>query len=141
MLGTSTLVILAPIIKSTNEDSIWSITIPIFLLAIIILGFLVLRLHTRIDSTGIYAKFDPLNLANKKFSWDEIKSCYVRKYSPLTEYGGWGIRGFPKAKAYNVSGNMGIQLVTKAGKKFLIGTNKPEQAQKVIDRYRDKIKI
>lgn len=98
-----------------------------------------LKLKTRIDPSGIKTKFEPLGFTRKEFLWNDISECYVRKYSAITEYGGWGIRGLGKAKAYNVSGNMGIQIITKNNRKFLIGTQQPKQAEKAIIRYKEKL--
>lgn len=97
------------------------------------------QLETRIDSEGIRVKFSPLGFSEKFFSWKEIEDCYVRKYSPVAEYGGWGIRSLGKKKAYNVSGNLGIQIVTRDKKRFLIGTRKPDAARAVIKNYQHKI--
>ncbi|MDX1761445.1 MAG: hypothetical protein R3218_04755 [Christiangramia sp.] len=114
--------------------------IAFILVALIIIFFWIVRLRTKINSTGIYANFTPLKIFKKHYKWSEIEDCYVRKYSPITEYGGWGIRGLGEAKAYNVSGDTGIQIITKNHEKFLIGTKKPEQAKKIIERYKDKFK-
>ena len=49
--------------------------------------------------------------------------AYVRKYSPIAEFGGWGYRiSFNGGPAYNIAGNMGLQIVFVSGKKLLIGT-------------------
>ena len=77
-----------------------------------------MQLETRIDNEGISLKFLPLGFSKKSFSWKEIDECYVRKYNPFVEYGGWGIRGSSRRKVYNVSGYLGIQIVTKDKKKF-----------------------
>lgn len=138
LLGSTVVVILVPLFNDVSQENIWAILISALLIVVVVIGFLVLRLYTRIDSSGIYAKFSPLNFVQKKFNWNEIEKCYVREYSPLSEYGGWGIRGFPKVRAYNVSGNMGIQLVTKDGRRFLLGTQKPKQAQQIMERYQDR---
>lgn len=106
---------------------------------VVLILFLTLRLHTKIDSNGIRTRFEPLSFFRKEFKWNEISKCYVRKYAPIREYGGWGIRGSGKSKAYNVSGNIGIQIITKDQKKFLIGTNKSEEAKRVVRRYQDKL--
>ncbi|WP_372918752.1 hypothetical protein [Salegentibacter sp.] len=94
-----------------------------------------MSLNTRIDSTGIKVKWKPLSFFKKQYSWNEISQVYVRTYAPIREYGGWGLRGFGVNKAWNVSGNSGIQIKTKSGKKFLIGTREPEQAKQVLTRY------
>ena len=111
-------------------------------IVIFIFGMLFsLKLETRINAEGVFTQFQPLPFFQKKFYWNQIEKIYVRTYSPLTEYGGWGVRGFGKAKAYNVSGDKGIQIVTKDGYRFLIGTKKPEKARKVIERMLNKNKL
>jgi len=105
---------------------------------ILIGGIFVLQLRTKIDTSGIKASFYPISFFTKQYTWPQIDKVYVRKYSPLTEYGGWGIKGLGSAKAYNVSGNYGIQIVTKEKKRFLIGTQKPQDAERVLKRYAEK---
>lgn len=56
----------------------------------------------------------------------EIAHFEARTYSPLREYGGWGIRGFGSNRAYNVSGNHGVELVLKDGRKVLIGSQRAD---------------
>lgn len=113
--------------------------ISLLITVIIIASIFILELRTKIDSKGITANFDPFPFFKRHYNWSEIDKIYVRKYSALTEYGGWGIRGFGKAKAYNVSGNYGIQIVTKENKQFLIGTQKPQDVERVLKRYTEKI--
>lgn len=99
-----------------------------------------LKLNTKIDEQGIHYSFWPFIARSKVIDWSEIKECYVRKYSPLGEYGGWGyrIRLGKGGKALNVKGNMGIQIVFRNDKKLLIGTQKEEQARSVISNYEHK---
>ncbi|MCB7480915.1 hypothetical protein [Christiangramia sediminis] len=135
LIGTS-----FPLFRSyENSDLSISGFIGFGLVLLVLILFLTLRLHTKIDSNGIKTSFEPLTFFRKEYKWNEISKCYVRKYAPIREYGGWGIRGSGKSKAYNVSGNMGIQIITKDQKKFLIGTNKPEEAKRVLERYQDKL--
>jgi hypothetical protein len=100
----------------SNSSNLQETTI---LFAILFLNFSLLillykmELHTKIDINGINTSFRPFPFFKRHYNWSEIDKIYVRKYSALTEYGGWGIRGFTEAKAYNVSGNYGIQIVTK----------------------------
>lgn len=98
------------------------------------LFFLSIRLDTEIREDGIYVRFFPFHINWKHYPPESISKCYVRKYSPLTEYGGWGIRlgAFGKGKAYNISGNKGLQIELTGGKKILIGTNRPEELDAVL---------
>lgn len=127
-----------------NSDGFTNFHSPILVLSLLAatlpMGLILwMQLITRIDHEGILVKFSPFGFSEKFFQWKEIKECYVRKYNPLTEYGGWGIRGIGKKKAYNVSGYFGIQIVTRDNKSFLIGTIKPEEARTVLLNYRNKI--
>lgn len=83
-----------------------------------------LRLTYSIDSTGITVAYFPF-IRQRTYLWGDVEAAYVRKYNPLGEYGGWGLKGGLKSgKAYNVWGNKGLQLTFKNGKKLLIGTQK-----------------
>ena len=90
------------------------------------------RLDTSILKDGIYYRFLPFQKKFKKIEWQSISKAYVRRYRPLIEYGGWGIRFGPLGTAYNISGNKGLQLVLNSGKKFLLGTQKPEELERVL---------
>jgi len=93
-----------------------------------------LRLDTRITKEGIDVRLYPLHATTRHYSWDNIDKALVRKYSPIKEYGGWGIRqgGFGAGKAYNISGNQGIQLVFSNGGKLLIGTAHPQEVARIL---------
>lgn len=88
--------------------------------------FYLIKLNTRICRDGIYVRLFPIHLKYKFFPWDTLSRCYVREYSPIKEYGGWGLRygGGGRGKAYNIAGKQGIQLEFTNGKKLLIGTQK-----------------
>jgi hypothetical protein len=103
------------------------------LIASVVLGFVAVlfyfaNLETRIDTEGITIRFFPFQRVYYYVRWNEIQSASVRNYKPIREYGGWGLRySFTHGKAYNVAGSVGLQLVLKSGKKFLIGTQKEEE--------------
>jgi len=96
--------------------------------------FLIIRLETQIRKDGVYVKFFPLLLKFRHFSWDQLSRCYVRKYSPMAEYGGWGLRFGFGGKAYNISGNQGLQLEFKNKKTLLIGTQRPEELNEALQK-------
>ncbi|TPD73396.1 hypothetical protein [Flavobacterium microcysteis] len=103
------------------------------LLMILFLNF---RLDTLIKKDGIYVRFFPFHLKFKYFAWEKLTKSFVRHYSPIAEYGGWGLRyGFlGNGKAYNVSGDKGLQIEFTDSKRLLIGTNKPEELTEVLKR-------
>ncbi len=108
-------------------------------LALILAIAFLLKLYTKINEEGIYYGFWPFHNNLNLAKWSEIKKCYVRKYSPIAEYGGWGYRRrlYGKNRAYNVKGNIGIQIVFKDGRNILVGTQMGDNAQSVINRYQN----
>ncbi|WP_211295575.1 hypothetical protein [Polaribacter porphyrae] len=116
------------------------------LFGILISGGLIFafKLTTRIDEKGIHYQFFPFHWKLKLITWDKISTAYVRIYDPIGDYGGWGLKGGTlwsksKGRAINVSGDIGIQLELKNGKKLLIGTQKKSEAERVLETYQSKI--
>ena len=106
-------------------------------LTLIITFFLLsFRLVTLIRQNGIYVRFFPIQTSMKFYKWEEIDKLYIRKYKPLREYGGWGLRYgfFGKGRALNVFGNIGLQIEFNNGKRLLIGTQKPKQIEEVLTK-------
>jgi hypothetical protein len=108
------------------------LVVPVILVTIVFAFLLSSRLKTKIDFQGIHVSFYPFIWKERTFLWEELASVSVREYRPIAEYGGWGLRGFGKNRAWNVRGNQGIQLVFKSGKKLLIGTQKPKEAAAIM---------
>lgn len=92
--------------------------------------FIKLKLVVAVRDDGLYIRFFPLS--RQIIQYENIEESYVRTYRPLKEYGGWGIRYGRKGKAYNVSGNQGVQLKLSGGKKLLIGSQQPEKLADAI---------
>ena len=67
------------------------------------------------------------------FDFDYIHEAHAITYSPLKDYGGWGIRYGRKGKAYNVSGNKGVMLSMKDGKAIMIGSQNNKDLWNVIN--------
>ena len=137
MLGINAVVVAAGLyaffMESSSQNKIVAlggIFIPVWL----VVFFLIMRLETAIDAMGISYRFFPVHSRTKRILWDDVAEVYVRKYSPIREYGGWGIRnGWGKTgRAFNVRGNMGLQLVFKDGKKLLIGTQRPDEITNLL---------
>lgn len=102
--------------------------------AIMIL-FFILRLDTTINEEGIFFRFYPFQ-KGKFIPWTAIEKAYVRKYNPISEYGGWGLRtGWSKKTggAYNTAGDMGLQLEYKDGKRFLLGTQRADELRAFME--------
>ncbi|MBP7496901.1 MAG: hypothetical protein KA792_04470 [Bacteroidales bacterium] len=104
------------------------------LIVLITLLFYYVRLETQIRRDGIYVRFFPFHIKYKFYNWESLSKVYIRQYSAIKEYGGWGLRigFFRKGKALNVSGNKGLQLEFTNKKRLLIGTNKPDELTSIL---------
>ncbi len=114
----------------------------LILFSIIPIGLILLfyysKLETTITERGITYRFIPF-LKKHVIDWNMVEYAEVRKYKPLREYGGWGIRFGIKGKAFNVSGNVGIELKLKNRKRtILFGTQNPEELKRVIEQLIEK---
>lgn len=96
--------------------------------------FVFSKLETTISHDEIQYRLFPFQWNMRKISKDQIAEAFVRKYSPLFEYGGWGLRWGINGKAINIRGNMGIQVVLKSGSRILIGTSNAVDAKKALEK-------
>lgn len=98
--------------------------------------FFIIKLETEVRSDGLYVRFYPIHIRYKRFTADNLQQYYTRRYRPILEYGGWGIRySFTKkGKAYNISGDKGVQLVLTNSRKLLIGSQRPDELVAAIDQ-------
>ena len=148
VLAVSILVSVAVIAKEYVEENSKMTTNEFVLtligIAISVAFIFFFKLKTRIDEKGIQYQFSPFHLKMKLMKWEAIKGAEVRTYDPISEYGGWGLKGGllcnkEKGKCVNISGNIGIQVALKNGKKLLIGTQKKEEAKQVLKTHHKKI--
>jgi hypothetical protein len=126
------IIIGTPFGNNPAPDLVIILTGIIPLLAVVL--FRILRLETVIDNSGIYYRFRPFQLKSKQIKPEDILTFEVKKYNPLRDYGGWGIRIGYKGKAYNVSGNHGALFKFKNGKSFLLGTQNPENLRSALNK-------
>jgi hypothetical protein len=62
----------------------------------------------------------------------DITSAELHSFAPLKDFGGYGIRFNKEMKAYFLRGNRGVKLTTRAGRKYLIGSDHSERLAAVI---------
>jgi hypothetical protein len=109
------------------------ITFPIGMLLLLNLLFLSFTLSTRIEEDCLSFRFFPFTRW-RSYHLDEIDAMELVEYNGLWEYGGWGIKWNGDSWSYTTGGKWGI-LVKTQDKKFLIGTQTPEEAKKAIAQF------
>ncbi|HOZ49519.1 MAG TPA: DUF6141 family protein [Candidatus Hydrogenedentes bacterium] len=87
---------------------------------------------TEVRRDGLYIKFFPLHWSFRRLSLDGVERCEARTYRPIREYGGWGIRGNLKGRAYNVSGSRGVRIDYWNGRHLLLGSQRSEELAEAI---------
>jgi hypothetical protein len=93
------------------------------------------KLDVRVCKEGIRFRFFPFHVTYRKFIFEDIEQYYARQYSPISEYGGWGLRNsFSNGRAYNIAGKKGLQLIFRDGRKILFGSQEPEELVKAIEK-------
>jgi hypothetical protein len=90
------------------------------------------RLEIEIRPEVIAVRFFPFHRDWRRFPAQELSECYARRYRPILEYGGWGIRYGWHGRAYNMSGHEGVQLVFRNGRRLLIGSKQPRELEAAI---------
>jgi hypothetical protein len=121
----------------TSDNTLILTTICVFLImsGVIWLTF-TMRLITEVTDEGLRYRFPPLINTFRTIPKSMIAEYKIRKYNPIGEYGGWGIKGtgFLMGKAYNVKGNIGLQLRLQNNKKILFGTQRPDALLAAMDK-------
>jgi hypothetical protein len=91
-----------------------------------------LKLTTKITKKAINIDFGILGKCQILLT--DIKKADVVTYSPLKDYGGWGLRISHNGTAYNMAGKLGLLVNTQSGKKIMIGTQKAKELKRVMEQ-------
>jgi hypothetical protein len=102
----------------------------VLLVVAVAIGFTFSSLTVTITSAALTAAFTP-GWPRKVERLENIAQAHAVR-NPW--YYGWGIRLTPQGTLYNVSGLDAVQIRTKQGKTFRIGTDEPEALVQAILR-------
>lgn len=132
LLATSLAVPAILFFKEATEKS-GSFSGLIIILLVIIL-FAVLRMKTVVTKENILLTYFPF--VRKTISLSDIETMKVINYGFV---GGWGIRLWTSfGTVYNVRGNKGLHIKLKNGKQLVIGTQQPQELEKVVAQLNTK---
>ena len=101
------------------------------------LGVLLLlgTMQTRVDARGLHVSFGLFGWIRFDFPKENLRSALARRYRPLGEFGGWGIRGFGTRRALNMRGNEGVQIAyLRDGRDatVLVGSQRPQELEHAL---------
>ena len=100
---------------------------------VVLVAALISLSHLDVDVTdqGVSIAFRYL-WPTRRIRFAEIIGLEVRRYNPLLEYGGWGVRLGPRGWGYMTTGNEGVQLRLRKGIPVLIGSARPRELEAAI---------
>lgn len=103
------------------------VLISLALLPVLIYTFLG-QLRVRVTDDGVEAAWGFAETFKKRFPYGDIVKAEAATYSPMREFGGWGIRfGLGNKKAWTTRGNRALVLHLKDGARFYLSSEKPER--------------
>jgi hypothetical protein len=104
---------------------------PLLLLVMVFYG----SLTVTVNDYTVAVQFG-LGIIRKKISLAEVTAC-----EPVRNqwWWGWGVRLIPGGWLYNVSGLDAVELRTKSGRTFRIGTDQPQRLAEFIQAKLSKI--
>ena len=98
--------------------------------------FYLIELRIKVNEDGLHYQFFPFHIKSHTIKLEDIEKFKATEYSPLKEYGGWGIKYGFKGKAYNVSGNKGVKILLKNGSNIMFGSQKYKELEKALKQVK-----
>jgi len=92
------------------------------------------RISVTRDSVAV--KMGVLGIKLLQLKTGEITAVELHDFSPLHDFGGYGIRFNGGMQAYFLKGDRGVLLSAAGGKQYLLGSDCPEQLAAVINAAR-----
>ena len=111
----------------------WILIVVVLILGACMVTFATLKVTIEADALKI--RFGS-GIIRKKFLLKDIQSYKIVK-NPW--YYGWGIHLTPHGWLYNVSGSYAVEISMKSGKKYLIGTDVPNELEKAIEQAIERV--
>ena len=131
------LFVLLPLALAGPEASRPELAIVTVLVVAVDLAVLLLlgNMRTRVDTQGVLVTFGLFGWIRFRFGKRELASAHARRYRPLGEFGGWGIRGFRSRRALNMRGDLGVEIRWhRAGVTgtVLVGSQRPSELEHAL---------
>jgi len=92
--------------------------------------------RTQVTRDTVSVRIGFLGIKLLKLKTTDIAGVEVHSFSPLQDFGGYGIRFNREMQAYYLQGDRGVKITTREGKKYLIGSDHPGNLAAVIDSVR-----
>lgn len=129
------LAVVVPSLMVIVAVTAWS-EVPWFSILIALVGIALTLIYggfrTLVTREAITVRMGMLGIPLLTLKTSDIKLAESHHFQPIKDFGGYGIRFNKEMKAYFLKGNRGVKITTRAGKKYLIGSDHPEKLAAVI---------
>lgn len=84
-----------------------------------------MQLIVEVDAERVRVRYIPF--IDRSIPLSDIGSCEAKRYQPIRDFGGWGIRGLTRRRrAYNVRGDEGVELTLRDGSQIMLGSQRAD---------------
>jgi hypothetical protein len=118
-------------IAGRDPAALAAILVGPIVVAVITALFALAKLVTDVDERGIHVSFHLL-WPTRHIPLGDVQRARATEYSPLVDYGGWGVRLGWKGWAFNTGGTEGVFVETKSGKRIMIGSRRAKELEAAI---------
>jgi hypothetical protein len=126
-------VIVLASLLSSGASTLWGAVIALGSLGLVAALILAASLETTVDRDVITVAFHFL-WPKRRIPISEVRKAEATKYSPLLDYGGYGVRLGFRGWAWSVSGDEGVLVETNDGSRLMIGSQRPKELEAAIER-------
>ncbi len=123
------IVLIASVLPTPNTARVVAVTVSAILLGCAIWAFT--GFVYRITTAGLEIRM--LGVPIRFISAKEVDSYGVEGCNPLTDFGGWGIRGIGHMRAYIWGGNRCVHLRTFGGDEIYLGIDDPDRMARELE--------
>ena len=85
-----------------------------------------------VQESRIVMHLGTVRLVRKMVPLDDIVSLESVRYRPLLEFGGWGVRGAGKKKAWTARGDRAVVIELDEGRRLYLGSDHPQRLEAAI---------
>ena len=126
---------LLPLIMFAGAFLSW-FSLPWVSIILLVVGILLILPYggqrTMVTRNELSIRFGILGFRVLRLKLQEITAVELHDFSPLKDFGGYGIRFNREMKAYFQRGTRGVKLTLNDGKRYLIGSDYPEQLSAIV---------
>lgn len=114
--------------KPAPDVVVWALLVVFGIGFPLLFGFGAMR--TSVEGRSLHIRF--FGVFRRTIALDDIAEANATTYRPFLDYGGWGIRLGLQGWCYNVSGNRGVLLRLRDGRRVMVGSQRPERLAEAL---------